>query len=91
MNNKVLTIPDWMLKSLKDDSKLRKAEVFALLGYRKSTSIDNHKMRLLIDKGEFPPMYSKGNCGFGLNPNILLWNFGDVKKWIKKHNEKLTA
>ena len=91
MNDKILTIPEWMLKSLKDDSKLRKADVFEIMGYKSLNSLNSSQMRGLIEKGEFPPMFKKGNCGFGKNPNILLWNFGDVKKWVKEHNEKLSA
>jgi len=91
MINKIVNVPEWMLKQLKDDSKLRKAEVFNILGYKKANSLDTSRMRELIDKGEFPPMFKKGNCGFGKNRNILLWNFGDLKKWVKEHNEKLSA
>ena len=91
MDDKILTIPEWMLKSLKDDSKLRKAEVFEIMGYKSLNSLNSSQMRGLIEKGEFPPMFKKGNCGFGINPHLLMWNFGDVKKWVKEHNEKLTA
>ena len=90
MNDKILTIPEWMFKSLKDDSKLRKAEVFSILGYKSSSSLNHPQMMGLIEKGEFPPI-SKLRCGFGMNRNILLWNFGDLKKWVKEHNKKLTA
>ena len=90
MNDKILTIPEWMLKSLKDDSKLRKAEVFSILGYKSSSSLNHPQMMGLIEKGEFPPI-SKRRCGFGMNRNILLWSFGDVKKFVKEHNKKLTA
>ena len=88
MNDKILTIPEWMLKQLKDDSKLRKAEVFEIMGYK---SLNSSQMRGLIEKGEFPPMFKKGNCGFGINPHLLMWSFGDVKKFVKEHNKKLTA
>ena len=90
MNDKILTIPEWMLKSLKDDSKLRKAEVFEIMGYKSLNSLNHPQMMGLIEKGEFPPI-SKRRCGFGMNRNILLWNFGDLKKWVKEHNKKLTA
>ena len=91
MINKIVNVPEWMLKQLKDDSKLRKAEVFEIMGYKSLNSLNSSQMRGLIEKGEVPPMFKKGNCGFGKNPNILLWNFGDVKKWVKEHNEKLSA
>jgi hypothetical protein len=91
MNDKILTIPEWMLKSLKDDSKLRKAEVFEIMGYKSLNSLNSSQMRGLIEKGEFPPIFRKGNCGFGLNPHLLMWSFGDVKKFVKEHNKKLTA
>ena len=88
MINKIVNVPEWMLKQLKDDSKLRKADVFNILGYKNANSLNTPQMMALIEKGEFPPI-SKLRCGFGMNRNILLWNFGDVKKWVKEHNEKL--
>ena len=61
MINKIVNVPEWMLKQLKDDSKLRKAEVFNILGYKKANSLVTSRMRELIDKSEFPPMFKKGN------------------------------
>ena len=88
MVNQIVTIPEWMLKTLKDGNQLRKAEVFSVLGYKSLNSLNTPQMMALIEKGEFPPI-SKRRCGFGACKNILLWNFGDVKKWVKEHNEKL--
>jgi hypothetical protein len=88
MVNQIVTIPEWMLKTLKDDSKLRKEEVFNILGYKTLRSLNTTQMRVLIEKGEFPPIFRKGHCGFR-NQDVLVWNFGDVKKWVKEHNEKL--
>ena len=90
MVNEIVTIPEWMLKTLKDGNQLRKAEVFSILGYKSSSSLNHPQMMGLIEKGEFPPI-SKRRCGFGMNRNILLWNFGDLKKFVREHNKKLTA
>ena len=85
----LITIPDWMIKTLKDDSKLRRSEVLKILGYKGANSINNQQIRMLIEKREFPPIFSKGNCGFGLTPCTLLWEFGEFKKWVNQHNQKL--
>ena len=59
MINKIVNVPEWMLKSLKDDSKLRKAEVFEIMGYKSLNSLNSSQMRGLIEKGEVPPMFKK--------------------------------
>lgn len=89
MKRRLITIPDWMIKTLKDDSKLRRIEVVKILGYKSINSINTQQIRILIEKGEFPPTYSRGNCGFGLSPYTLLWEFGEFKKWVNQHNQKL--
>ena len=89
MKKRLITIPDWMIKTLKDDSKLRRIEVVKILGYKSISSINTHQIRILIEKGEFPPTYSRGNCGFSLRKNTKIKEKKKKKKWVNQHNQKL--
>ena len=87
MIDKPCVIPDWMLKTLKDNSMLRAKEMLEIAGYKESSL---NALQRTIKRGGIPEPTKKPECKFG-KTSAMLWKFGDVKKWVKEHNEKLTA
>ena len=86
MENKIVKIPEWMIKTLKNDSKLGAREILDVFGYTHG-NIGN--IGRMMEQGLLPKCDDNRNSAFTRSKSVRTWAFGRVKEFVKEHNEKL--